>query len=151
MYHSHNGQNQGVGNKDDSASNRGTDETWVESHARCWKAARKIWIQMGLPFLYHLIAESIWRAMGWVCDQRPNALVASLKQVFRWRSSQWWHTTHTEGMRDDPVNHTRWKQKWKWHNRGNVCDKLALDWAGKKKIGSAKERTKLHQLTRQNW
>ena len=70
------------------------------------EAARKIWIQMELPFLYEIIAESMWRAMEWVCDQRPNAVVASLKQVFRWRSSQWWHSTHAEGMRDDPMNHT---------------------------------------------
>ena len=37
---------------------------------------------------------------------------------------------HTEGMRDDPMNHTRWTHKWKWHNRGNVWDKIATDSAG---------------------
>ena len=62
---------------------RGKDETLVDYHTRCCKAARKIWIQMGLLLLYDLIAESMWRAMGWVCDQRPNAVVASLQQVFR--------------------------------------------------------------------
>ena len=62
---------------------RGKDETWVEYHTRCCKAARTIWIQMGLLFLYEMMAESMWRAMGWVCDQRPNAVVASLQQVFR--------------------------------------------------------------------
>ena len=41
--------------------------------------SRKIW--MGLPFLYQIIAESMWRAMGWVCDQRPTAVIESLKQV----------------------------------------------------------------------
>ena len=109
---------------------RGKDETWVESHTRCCTDARKIWIKMGLSILHEIIAENLWRAMGWVCDQRPNAVVASLKQVFRWRSSQWWHATHTEGMRDDPMNHTRWKHNWKWHNRGNVWDNhgLGLGW-----------------------
>ena len=97
---------------------RGTDETWVEFHTRCCKAARKIWIQMGLPFLYELIAENMWRAMGWVCDQRLDAVVASLKQVFRWRSSQWWHTTQTEGMRDGGTI------------EGNVWAKIATGWAG---------------------
>ena len=29
--------------------------------------------------MYEIIAENLWRAVGWVCDQRPNAVVASLK------------------------------------------------------------------------
>ena len=121
---------------------RGKDETWVGYRTRCCKAARKIWIQMGLSFLYDIIAESMWRAMGWVCAQRPNAVVASLKQVFRWRSTQWWHTTQTEGMRDEPLNHTRWKHNCKWHNRGNVWDKIATDWAGEDDwISKRKNRT----------
>ena len=62
---------------------RGKDDTWVEFHARCCTAARKIWIQMGLPLLLEIIAEGMWRAMGWVCDQRPNADIVSLKQVFQ--------------------------------------------------------------------
>ena len=109
---------------------RGKDETWVGYRTRCCKAARKIWIQMGLSVLYDIIAESMWRDMGWVCYQRPDTVVASLQQVFRWRSSQWWHTAQTEGMRDDPLNHTGWKHKWNWHNRGNVWDNMSSDWAG---------------------
>ena len=54
---------------------RGKDETWVEYHTRCCKAARKIWIQLGLPFPSAKIAENMWRALGWVCDQRPNAVI----------------------------------------------------------------------------
>ena len=38
---------------------RGTDETWVEFHARCCTMARKMWTQMGMPFLYEIIAESM--------------------------------------------------------------------------------------------
>ena len=44
---------------------RRTDEPWVEFHTRCCKTVRKIWIQIGLPFLHDKIAESMWRAMGW--------------------------------------------------------------------------------------
>ena len=33
-----------------------------------------------------VIAESMWRAMGWVCDQRPNADINTLKHVFKWRN-----------------------------------------------------------------
>ena len=62
---------------------RGTDETWVEFHIRCCKAARKIWIQMGLPFLNEFIAESMRRAVGWVCDQRPDAVVAPRETGFQ--------------------------------------------------------------------
>ena len=31
----------------------------------------------------------------------------------------------------DYENHTRWRHKWEWHNRGHVLDKIAADWAGK--------------------
>ena len=34
-------------------------------------------------FLFEIIAESMWRAMGWVWDQRPNAVIDSLEQVFQ--------------------------------------------------------------------
>ena len=33
-------------------------------------------------------------------------------------------------MERDSENHTRWKHKWRWHNRGNVCYKIATEWAG---------------------
>ena len=35
-------------------------------------------------------------------------------------------------MKEDAENRTRWKHKWEWHNRGNVWDKMATCWAGKK-------------------
>ena len=92
------------------------------------KRQKRVGYGWALPFLCEMIAESMWRAVGWVCEQRPHAVIDSLKQVFRWRSSRWWHAIHTEGMKDDPQNHTRWRHKWKWHNRGNVLDKIATDW-----------------------
>ena len=58
------------------------DETWVEYHARTCNMARKIWVQMGLPFLCEKIAESMWRATEWVCDEKVNAVIFSLKKVF---------------------------------------------------------------------
>ena len=33
-------------------------------------------------------------------------------------------------MERDPGNHTRWKHERGWHNRGNVWDKIATEWAG---------------------
>ena len=38
-----------------------------------------------------------------VSDEKPNAVVASLKQVFKWRSSTWWHFLHTRMMKEDPA------------------------------------------------
>ena len=95
-------------------------------------AQRHLWIQMGLPFLYEIIADSIWRAIRWVCDQRPNAVIDSLKQVFRWRSSRWWRATIGSGTMKEMS--------------GTKTPRTGLVMM----IGSAKERTKLHQLTRQN-
>ena len=66
----------------------------------------KIWVHMRSPFLYEVIEESMWRAMGWVCDERTNAVIDSLKSVFRRRSIR-------QGRLDD------------------VWDKIATDWAGK--------------------
>ena len=86
---------------------------------------------MRLPFLYEEIAESMWRAMGWECDERTNAVIDSFYSVFRRRSTRWWQSTQTKMMKDDPCNHTKRKHKWRWHNRGNVWDKIATDWAGK--------------------
>ena len=56
---------------------RGKDEPWVEFHSRCCKAVR--------------LLKACGELWGWVCDQRPDAVFDSLKQVLRWRSSRWWH------------------------------------------------------------
>ena len=40
-------------------------------------------------FLSEVIAESMWRAMGWILDESPNTVINSLKKVFRWRSTKW--------------------------------------------------------------
>ena len=34
-------------------------------------------------------------------------------------------------MERDYENHARWKHKWEWHNRENVWDRIATEWAGK--------------------
>ena len=62
-----------------SASLKQKEETWVDYYARACKTARKIWVQKGLTFLYEVIAESMWRAMGWSCDEKPNAVINTSK------------------------------------------------------------------------
>ena len=40
------------------------------------------------------------------------------------------------------MKHTRCKHNWKWHNRGNVWDKIATDWAGEDdRISKRKNKT----------
>ena len=46
----------------------------------------KIWVNIGLPLLSEVLADSMWRAMGWVCE-RSNAVINTLKHVLRWRSN----------------------------------------------------------------
>ena len=94
--------------------------------------ARKIWVKMKLLFLYEKIAESMWRAMEWACNEKENLVIDSLKKVYQWRSTRWWYAVHERMMKEDPENRTSWKHKWCWHNRGNVWDMMATRWAGEK-------------------
>ena len=59
------------------------NEMRADYYTRTERVARKIWTKMKLPFLSEVIADSLWGAMGWVCDQWPNAVINTLKQVFR--------------------------------------------------------------------
>ena len=68
---------------------RQKEETWVEYQTRTSIMARKIWVQVRLPFLFAKIAESMWRAMEWACDEKVNAVIDSLKKVYQWRSTRW--------------------------------------------------------------
>ena len=45
---------------------------------------------MKLRFLSEMIAEIMWRAVGWACDPKPNAVINTLKHAFKWRSTKWW-------------------------------------------------------------
>ena len=45
--------------------------------------ALKMWVKMKLPFLYEKIAEIMWRAMEWVCNEKENAVIESLKKVYQ--------------------------------------------------------------------
>ena len=75
------------------------DETWADHYTGTARVARKIWTKLNQPFLSEVIAESMWRAMGWVCDQRPNAVINTLKHVLRWRSKKCWQTTRALEMK----------------------------------------------------
>ena len=80
---------------------RRKDETWVEYQTRTSILARKIWMQMKLPLLCEKFADSKWRAMGWVCDEKTNAVIFSLK-MYKWRSTRWRQSLQTRMMKEDP-------------------------------------------------
>ena len=109
------------------------DETVIGYCIRTARAARTIWTKMKLPTLSEVIPESMWRAMGWVCNTRPNAVLVSSVHAFEWRSTTWWQNQHAEKMREDPYNHTCWKHTLGWHNRRCLWDKIPTEWSGKQK------------------
>ena len=39
---------------------------------RAARVARKFWTKMKFPFLSSVIAESMWRAVGWVSDEKAK-------------------------------------------------------------------------------
>ena len=64
-------------------------------------------------------------------DEKSNAVINSLKeslQVEKYEMAALF--LRTRMMERDPGNHTRWKHKWRWHNRGNVWDQISTEWAG---------------------
>ena len=68
---------------------RHEDETWVLCHNGPCEMARKNMTQMGLLFQHEIIAESVWRAMGWACNEKSNTVINSIKKVYEWRSTGW--------------------------------------------------------------
>ena len=75
---------------------------------------------------------------------KSNVVIYSLKKVYWWKSTRWWHYLQTRMMKEGPENRTRWKHKWRWHNRGNVWEKMASRWTGEKNWISVR-RIKIHQ------
>ena len=64
-----------------NSDSKDTEESWVACHTRTCNMGRKIWIEMGLPFLYESVAESMWRVMGWACDEKSNAVINSMRKT----------------------------------------------------------------------
>ena len=116
------------------------DENFAGNCQRTARAARTIWTKMKPPFLSEVIAESMWRALGWACHPKPHADLTSLRHAFEWRSTQSWQDTKAINMEHDPYNHARWKHTWNWHNRVCVWDIVASEWAGKEEWSDKKQK-----------
>ena len=83
MDHTDPGKDERVGHQDKVTfipNQKAKRRTWVDHQARTWKTARKTWTQMGKPFMYEVIAGNMWRAVGWNCDEGPNAVIDTKKK-----------------------------------------------------------------------
>ena len=70
---------------------RKSEETIAQYCTRTARMARTILEKTKLLCLHAIVAQTMWRAMGWVCGQRPNAVLETLRHVFlRWRGTCWW-------------------------------------------------------------
>ena len=54
--------------------------------------------------LSEIVAESMW-IVGWMCDQRPNAVLDYFKHAFAWRSTVWWRRAKASDI-DDGSQHS---------------------------------------------
>ena len=62
-------------NIDETILSEKKEETWVDYQTRTSIMARKIWVKMKLLFWYEKIAESLWHAMEWACNEKENAIL----------------------------------------------------------------------------
>ena len=71
------------------------------------------------------------RTVSWTCDTKPEyGIVVVQTHLCMEEYGVVEKDKKTLNMMIlDPNNHTRWKHKLEWHNRGCVWDKVASEWA----------------------
>ena len=95
---------------------------------------------MGFTFLHEVIAESMWRAMGWVCDERANAVINHLEKRLQKKKYKVVAIHADKNDERRPVQpHPMEASSVGWPNRGNVWDNCQ-GLGGYRKIGWARER-----------
>ena len=65
---------------------RGSSRVWKGTHGltttrELAKLAKKIWVKKDLLFLSEVTSESMETVVGWVCDERPNAVMEKHEMV----------------------------------------------------------------------
>ena len=85
--------------------------------------------KMEPPFLSQMMAVSMWKERDGYAVKDLTQFWKTLKQVFWWNNTCSWKSTKALNTMVDFNTHSGWKQKWIWHNRGGVWDKLASKWA----------------------
>ena len=78
--------------------------------------------------------------MGWAFDEHSKAVINSLNKSLKVEKYETVARPADKNVERDPGNHTRWKHKCEWHNRGNVLDKIATEWAGEENWMRARKR-----------
>ena len=108
---------------------------------------RKHGEQMKLPSLYEKIAESMWRVMGWLCDEKVNASdFQSEKKCTSGRVRDDDNPYTQRIMKEDPKNRTRLEHKW----GGTIVKMCGTRWphVGRvKKTGWLRQRSKIRRKT----
>ena len=84
---------------------------------RC-NMVRKVWVQKNWSLLYEKIAQSMWRVMGWACDEITKAVLDSLRKVNKWQ------TPHARIMKQDPENSISWEHEW----GGTIVEMCGTRW-----------------------
>ena len=70
------------------------------------------------------VDKDMWRAVGWACDPKPHACNTTQKMHKNGEARIGGKLHKQLKCKMTPYNHTRWKHRWCWHNRGCVWDKM---------------------------
>ena len=105
-------------------------EEWVEDRKRNSKEVKAKWRKMQLPTRAVKIAEKVWKTMAWASCDGDVLVMNAPRSTLRWQMSTWWRNRSAWCMRADPINVSRWKHKWCFHNVGVVWDTPMARWAG---------------------
>ena len=72
---------------------------------------------------------NIWKTMTWATYDGEVLVMMALRSILGWRSAAWWWNRSAWCMKTDPMNVTRWKHKFGFHNRGVMRDIPMATWA----------------------
>ena len=123
------------------------DETLTGCCQRTAREARTIWTKMKLSFsISDVCRKHVGSSgMGPVIQSQTRP-----RHALTWRRTSWWQHTKAIKMKDYLCNHTRWKHKWRWHNRGCVFGtKSPPKWCGKEEWNTERKKGAKLQRTRE--
>ena len=86
-------------------------EGWVDYRKRTSRVMSMWWVKMKLPTMAENNAGQVWTAMAWAADDGDVLVMMALRSILRW-----WNRS-AQGI-IDPMNVSKWKRKWSFHDRG---------------------------------
>ena len=75
--------------------------------------------------------EDLEDHVAWANYDGHVPVVKAPRSVLRWRATAWWRTKSAWGVRVDPMNVSRWKHTWGFHDRGVVWDAPTAQWGAR--------------------